>query len=304
MQLKTIRKIISNKMIEWLDTIDNNQLKLQTKDSLIVTGGCITSLLLDEDVNDFDVYLSDKDTAKALAQYYTQTEQGLYLLDGDDMAGNLKAMGLQETDINNKHIKGIILKNLQPGRIKIAFLNEHGITLRKINDLKNDRSYRGKCFSPNAISLTDKLQIVLRFYGDPAEIHKNYDFVHATNYFTFKDGLVLNQPALESILTKQLRYTGSLYPVTSVMRMKKFVQRGWKITAGEILKILYQISKLDLDNYAILEEQLAGVDVMYFSKLLDEIRKTDAPLTEEFLFNAIDRVFEYDPEEKDEPEQN
>jgi hypothetical protein len=72
------------------------------------------------------------------------------------------------------------------------------------------------------------------------------DFVHATNYFTFEEGLVTNVAALESILTKSLRYQGSLYPLTSVIRMKKFIQRGWTVNAGEILKMLFQVSELDL----------------------------------------------------------
>jgi hypothetical protein len=46
------------------------------------------------------------------------------------------------------------------------------------------------CFlSQNAISLTEDLQIVLRFSGNVTQIHKTFDFVHATNYFTFEEGL-------------------------------------------------------------------------------------------------------------------
>jgi hypothetical protein len=55
---------------------------------------------------------------------------------------------------------------------------------------------------------TEDLQIVLRFSGNVTQIHKTFDFVHATNYFTFEEGLVTNV-AVESILTKSLRYQGS-----------------------------------------------------------------------------------------------
>ncbi len=90
---------------------------------------------------------------------------------------------------------------------------------------EEDMHYTPVFFSPNAISLSDKVQIVLRFHGDNVAIHKTFDFIHATNYFTFKDGLVTNKEALESILTKQLKYQGSLYPVTSIIRIKKFLKR-------------------------------------------------------------------------------
>jgi hypothetical protein len=92
---------------------------------------------------------------------------------------------------------------------------------------------------------TEDLQIVLRFSGNVTQIHKTFDFVHATNYFTFEEGLVTNVAALESILTKSLRYQGSLYPLTSVIRMK--IHTTWlDRKRGEILKMLFQVSELDL----------------------------------------------------------
>src|SRR3546814_1666855 len=71
----------------------------------------------------------------------------------------------------------------------------------------SDPTYRPVFMSTNAITLSDKIQIVLRFYGEADAIHENYDFVHCTNYWTSKDAnLTLRQPALESLLCKELRY--------------------------------------------------------------------------------------------------
>jgi hypothetical protein len=44
--------------------------------------------------------------------------------------------------------------------------------------------------------------------------------------------------------------------------MKKFIQRGWTVN-GRNLKMLFQVSELDLKNIEVLEEQI-GVDVAYF----------------------------------------
>lgn len=75
---------------------------------------------------------------------------------------------------------------------------------------------------------------MVRFHGDPAEIHENYDFVHCTNYWTsWERRVTLNQQALECIMTKELRYIGSKYPVASVFRVRKFIERGWTIGAGQ-----------------------------------------------------------------------
>src|SRR5690606_21747234 len=152
------------------------------------------------------------------------------------------------------------VNNLKEDQIKL-FMRAGG-GLRANENIENtedkDKKYYPKFFSPNAISLSDDIQIVIRFYGTAEEIHKTFDFVHATNYFTHKEGLVTNNEAIESLLTKQLKYQGSLYPLTTIIRIKKFLKRGWNINAGEMLKAMFQISELDLKNPDVLEEQLIG----------------------------------------------
>jgi hypothetical protein len=58
--------------------------------------------------------------------------------------------------------------------------------------------------------------------------------------------------------------------------MKKFIQRGWT-KRGRNPKMLFQVSELDLKNIEVLEEQLIGVDVAYFST--DNKRDTEGKLT-------------------------
>jgi hypothetical protein len=61
MQVKTIKKIISKKMIDWLETIPNEKLRSDVKKKILVSGGCITSLFQGLPVNDYDVYIQDMD---------------------------------------------------------------------------------------------------------------------------------------------------------------------------------------------------------------------------------------------------
>src|SRR3546814_899254 len=92
-----------------------------------------------------------------------------------------------------------------PGDIEEAYQETEAAALET-----SDPTYRPVFMSTNAITLSDKIQIVLRFYGEADAIHENYDFVHCTNYWTSKDAnLTLRQPALESLLCKELRYVGS-----------------------------------------------------------------------------------------------
>jgi hypothetical protein len=141
--------------------------------------------------------------------------------------------------------------------------------------------------------LSHKVQIVLRFYGSADTIHENYDYVHCTNYWTSKDDeLVLRQPALESLLAKELRYVGSKYPICSVIRLRKFIKRGWTVNAGQILKMMLQISELDLKDHKVLQDQLTGVDAAYFVQLVSMVKENDPEkVNSAYLVEIIDRMF-------------
>jgi hypothetical protein len=167
----------------------------------------------------------------------------------------------------------------------------------KLDEDGHKEKYRPVFMSDNAITLSNQIQLVIRFYGDADEIHKNYDFAHCTNYWESGNGnLTLRQDALESILARELRYVGSLYPVCSFIRTRKFIQRGWHINAGQMLKICLQISELDLTDLETLEDQLTGVDTAYFIQVIDYLKERQKK-DENFKFGApylisiIDKIF-------------
>lgn len=67
---KTIEKIIQNKINHWVKSIDSEELRNKILNDYIVTGGAITSMLLGENPNDFDVYFHTAEIAKEVADYY------------------------------------------------------------------------------------------------------------------------------------------------------------------------------------------------------------------------------------------
>lgn len=100
---------------------------------------------------------------------------------------------------------------------------------------------------------------------------------------------------MESLRTKRLYYSGSLYPICSIVRLRKFIERGWTISAGQILKMAYQVSKLDLDDVEVLKEQVCGVDSLYFIELVDKIQNIKGEgndINQEKLNELIDEIFE------------
>src|SRR6478752_2216544 len=70
MQIKTIKKVISKKLEEWLVTIEDVKLRDEVRKNLLVSGGAITSLLQNIPVNDYDIYIQDIDVLIKLARYY------------------------------------------------------------------------------------------------------------------------------------------------------------------------------------------------------------------------------------------
>jgi hypothetical protein len=294
MQRKTIVKTIKKEVGLWLDSITDSTLREDVRKNLLVSGGCIASLYLQEKVNDYDIYIQDIVVAKRLAEYYAGSDPRVVVLSGSDKDSLMKEVEGKE---DSAYV--IAVRNLKEDQVKLFFKNKNGGLALEYND-ENLPLYHPVFYSPNAISLSDDIQIVLRFTGNAEAIHKNFDFVHATSYFTYNEGLVTTVEVLESILAKTLKYRGSLYPVTSVIRIKKFVKRGWNISAGEMLKIMFQVSELNLRNPYVLEEQLIGVDIAYFSRLIEILSTSKKEsIDSEFLNTIIDKVFNEDNESEE-----
>lgn len=310
MKKKTINAVINKKFDEWLSSITDESVRSLVENNSIVTGGCIASMLLKEPVNDFDVYFATKETVKAVAEYYVKIWNDVngdngYVLDG------------AVTNENNPDYKGGVAMNMTPDRIKIIFesngvAKEHGALddTAEIEEWPDGKAvveeeskprYRPIYLSCNAITLSQQIQIVIRFYGDPTNIHQHYDYVHCTNFWTSKErSVTLNQPALEALLSRELRYIGSKYPLASVIRTRKFIKRGWTINAGQYLKMAFQISELNLKDIPTLEDQLTGVDVAYFNHLINALQSHSEKQKEEgkefvleysYLATIIDKIF-------------
>lgn len=310
MKSKTIKAIIAKKTQDWLKSIEDESVRELAAQNTIVTGGSIASMLLKEKVNDFDLYFRNKETVLAIAKYYVarfhiQKKSGIpcdiSVVEEDDRVKIMvKSAGIASEEGTDKpyeyfeqkpegeaadYVAGVMR---DPGAIEDA--NEE---LEEAAQQTEDGSYRPVFLSTNAITLSGRIQIILRFYGEPEEIHKNYDFVHCTNYWTIWDGeIVLHPAALESLLAKELRYVGSKYPICSVFRLRKFIQRGWTINAGQILKMAMQISELDLTDPKVLEDQLTGVDVAYFLEVIRKVKENDPEkVNTAYLVEILDRMF-------------
>lgn len=307
MQTKTIAKICRKKIDDWAKTVKTEEVAEIIRTKTLITGGALVSLLSGEEVNDFDVYFRDKNSALRVAQYYVEEFKGknakwinekVSLFEAQERDDRIViviksagvAAAIDESKVTDSPTEYQYFEGTRGDQAEdyLQSLISHAA--------KKDNNYVPIFISDNAITLSNKIQIVIRFSGEPEEIHKNYDFIHCTNvYSSWNNEVTLTLEAMESIRTKNLVYVGSLYPICSLLRIRKFIARGWKINAGQVLKIIWQIKALDLDNYNVLREQLIGVDTAYFSEML-AILKSDVDggksIDQTYIANLIDIVFD------------
>jgi hypothetical protein len=304
-----MKAVLRKKIDEWIRSISDPKLQDMVRADTIVTGGAIASMLMGEQVHDFDVYFAKLDTVKAVADYYVgkfnelhADHQAVVRVENERVRIKIQSAGIAGEKTPESQYQYFEGRPLEEGEgyvaevFKNVMADADGLDGTAIEDSKKS-PYRPVFLSDNAITLSNKIQIVVRFWGEPADIHKNFDFVHCTSYWKSVDGfLYLSPDAMESILARELRYVGSLYPVCSFIRTRKFIKAGWHINAGHMLKICMQLSELDLTNVEVLEDQLTGVDTAYFLQVIDylkerQIREPEFKVSVPYLISIIDKIF-------------
>jgi len=257
-----IEEHLADKFDDFLKSLTDSQLRHDLREGAIITGGSIASLLLGERVNDYDIYLKDEKLAKAVRKYFF---------------------------INTKNED---LPDSWSPEWLAGYLEDNILVEPEVIELEIRPPYHLRAITQNAISLANGIQIITRFTGGVEEIHACYDFIHCTNWWDAKTGqLHLKMDALESLMAKQLRYRGSRFPICSLLRTRKFLKRGWTINAGQMLKIMLQVSDLDLHDTNVLKEQLIGVDSVYFNSLLSAIKESPEQIDRDGLVRLIDATF-------------
>ena len=266
MNERRIKEHLRDKVDEWIKTLPF-ELRRDVLTNCFVSGGSVVSLLLGETVSDYDIYFTKEHVALKVALHYARDKA---------------------TEIASA-----------PGTVNIV-IRSSGIWLNNEKEFdplepKCIQSYGPRCITGNAISLENKVQLITKFVGTPNEVHKNFDFVHCMCYYEpFGNNLVIPVDAAVSMMTKELKYRGSLYPLASVIRTRKFIKRGWSINAGQYLKMILQLQGLNLYDLNVLKDQLMGVDALYFNQMLlqvGDLHIKDGQVDSLYLVELIDRFF-------------
>lgn len=291
MKSKTIRKVLFKKFDQFIQSIDDLTLRKLVEKNTIITGGCIASMLLKEAVNDYDLYFRTLPVAEAVARYFVKQYNGK---EEKDFCVHVKDDRVKII-IRSTGISGDVDNESKPDSYENEIMQsiESGDE-RNASDIDGDKlDYKAVFMSANAISLSGKVQLIIRFHGEPEDIHSNYDFEHCMSYWTsWDDKLTIAPQASEALLARELRYVGSKYPLCSIIRTRKFIARGWSINAGQYLKMAMQLNELDLKNLDVLEDQLTGVDAAYFMQLISSLREVEPEkVNAGYIATIIDRIF-------------
>lgn len=308
MKAKTIKSLLRRKFDAFCDSIEDKPLRELVRVNTIITGGSIASMLLREPVNDYDLYFRTYEVTLAVAEYYVK-----------QFKKNPPPKLAKRFGDNAIKIEVVA----EEGRVRICVksagvageaeqtdykyfemapnpdsTDAHDYVDKAMGQVQAEEditkpAYRPVFLSDNAVTLSNRVQLILRFYGEPNTIHENYDFIHCTGCWTSWDGhLELPAAMLEALLTKELRYVGSRYPLCSLIRTRKFVARGFTINGGQFLKMAWQLGQLDLSDPNVLEDQLTGVDTAYFLELVHLLRERDKDRVDgTYLMELVDRIF-------------
>ena len=293
MNSKNLKKALNAKLTDWLKSVDDSEIKKEIKDNVIITGGAIVSLLTGEKVNDYDVYFRTQKSLVRVAEYYIKKWNDgnhkrvaeLMVNDAGQVKCFISSKGVAAEE-DEKEDDPILFEEVEPEESE-----------EDTPEAEKKDKYRPVFLTSNAITLSDKIQVVTRFYGEVEEIHKNYDFAHCTcAWSSWDNNLSLPQKALECIINKELYYIGSKYPLCSIIRTGKYINRGYTINAGQYLKMCLQLNELNLHDIETLKDQLVGVDSTYFTMALEKLeqKKSEDPNFEpdnSYLFEVINRIF-------------
>lgn len=316
---KHMRLVLKRKLMSWASSVDDEIIKKIILKKTIITGGAIVSMIQNETPKDFDVYFEDYESCLKVANYYKDKfnkkvcTKEVSVITSDGIEAALASCPTDDSD-RIESLEGIRRQlnfNEEDGERVYLWVQSTGLAKAEKDTVDEDATFEDvydsshvdeapeevdryvvKYISCNAITLSDKLQIIVRFYGDPEKIHTTFDFIHTKAYYTAKDNtLVIPVEVYEAVANHVLLYTGSRYPIASVIRSRKFLKRGWTINAGQYLKMCYQISHLDLDDINVLQDQLVGVDSAFFMNLIDALHSNKENWGYDYLSTLIDRIF-------------
>ena len=159
--------------------------------------------------------------------------------------------------------------------LDIYFKNGESFTKFKA---KIEEYYKPLFTSDNAISYeTDnklKFQLIKKIFDYPENVMAQFDFtICMCSYTPALDLIQMHDNFMEHVAGRMLVFNpDAKYPINSLFRAHKFIKKGYKISAIEWIKLGLKCNQLNLLNYAVLKEQLEGIDTVFLKNFTDNLK--------------------------------
>lgn len=218
---------------------------LTGKTTTIITGGAIASMLQNEKVNDWDVYFHNEEVVRKVMKAYAPVVT-------EALGREVKVI---EIEVANPYWNKYSDKTVPMTKKQFKFSTESFGTIKE-NIKTNHLGI--KYVSDTSISFYNGVQFIFGFYGSPKEIHKSFDFLHATNYY-YQEELHLDPEKVMWAIEKKLVFNNSLYPLAAMKRaMRKFIPKGYTISTEQLFKVGLMAMSLPFTKEEVLK-QLRGI---------------------------------------------
>lgn len=164
---------------------------------------------------------------------------------------SVKDSAIRDIIKNNSYVTGGCI----PSMLSKDFVNDFDIyfyTTEQANAVKDyfgsshtnnkDEKFHVNLITDNSVNLSDKIQLIIKFVGDPIFVTEKFDWQHIKSWYDCKEEkLHLTPDVYQLVVEKELIYTGSEYPLSSLLRLRKYIKKGWSVSNATILHIALEV---------------------------------------------------------------
>jgi hypothetical protein len=202
-------------------------------------------------------------------------------------AGSFLAGGFLTSIFTGAEIKDIdIFFESEDAMTKFMLLNLNKDQLANLISTDNAVTYR-ITLSPEK-SYT--IQLITRIYGTPQQIIDQFDFTVCMCAYTPQDDgkFIMNPNFILHLAERTLCFNGKAkYPIATLVRTKKYIEKGYSLAPIEYVKLALAINNLDLKDWTTVREQLEGIDLALFQSLISKLPEGETTEFEYETFMAL-----------------
>jgi len=142
-----------------------------------------------------------------------------------------------------------------------------------------------------------KVQTVLiddLILASPTFILAEFDYTICMGAFDFQvDKFIVSREFLAHLAQRRLVFNiKTKYPIVSLLRAVKFINRGYRLAGIEALKIGLTCNALQIKTYKDLREQILGIDTLFLRELTDRLSKPETAENDYDFEYAMDLISE------------